>query len=38
MLARHVRWVAPGALAKRILFETVVDPLTNAATPARFEF
>jgi protein-L-isoaspartate(D-aspartate) O-methyltransferase len=38
MLARLVRWVAPGALAKRILFETVVDPLTNAATPARFEF
>ena len=38
MLARLVRWVAPGALAKRILFETVVDPLTNAAAPARFEF
>jgi protein-L-isoaspartate(D-aspartate) O-methyltransferase len=38
MLARLVRWVAPGALAKRILFETVVDPLKNAATPARFEF
>jgi protein-L-isoaspartate(D-aspartate) O-methyltransferase len=38
MLARLVRWVAPGALAKRILFETVIDPLTNAATPARFEF
>ncbi|HET7032271.1 MAG TPA: methyltransferase domain-containing protein, partial [Casimicrobiaceae bacterium] len=38
MLARHTRLVAPGALAKRILFETVVDPLTNAATPARFEF
>ena len=32
------RLVAPGALAKRILFETVIDPLTNAATPARFEF
>ncbi|HET7096023.1 MAG TPA: protein-L-isoaspartate O-methyltransferase [Casimicrobiaceae bacterium] len=38
MLARLMRLVAPGALAKRILFETVVDPLTNAATPARFEF
>jgi protein-L-isoaspartate(D-aspartate) O-methyltransferase len=38
MLARLVRSVAPGALARRILFETVVDPLTNAATPARFEF
>jgi protein-L-isoaspartate(D-aspartate) O-methyltransferase len=38
MLARLVRWVAPGALARRILFETVVDPLKNAATPARFEF
>ncbi|MEO8303655.1 MAG: protein-L-isoaspartate O-methyltransferase [Betaproteobacteria bacterium] len=38
MMARLVRWIAPGALAKRILFETVVDPLKNAATPARFEF
>jgi len=38
MLARLMRLVAPGALAKRILFETVVDPLTNAAAPARFEF
>jgi protein-L-isoaspartate(D-aspartate) O-methyltransferase len=38
MLARLMRNVAPGALAKRILFETVIDPLTNAATPARFEF
>jgi len=38
MMARLVRWVAPGALAKRILFETVIDPLQNAATPARFEF
>jgi protein-L-isoaspartate(D-aspartate) O-methyltransferase len=38
MLARLTRLVAPGALANRILFETVVDPLTNAAAPARFEF
>jgi protein-L-isoaspartate(D-aspartate) O-methyltransferase len=38
MMARLVRWVAPGALAKRILFETMLEPLINAATPARFEF
>jgi protein-L-isoaspartate(D-aspartate) O-methyltransferase len=38
MLARLIRWVGPGAFAKRILFETVIDPLTNAATPVRFEF
>ena len=38
MMARLVRWVAPGALAKRILFETMLEPLTNAATPAYFEF
>jgi len=38
MLARLARLVAPGAVAKRVLFETVVDPLANAATPARFEF
>lgn len=38
MLARLLRWVGPGAFAKRILFETVIDPLTNAAQPARFEF
>jgi protein-L-isoaspartate(D-aspartate) O-methyltransferase len=38
MMARLVRWVAPGAMVKRILFETVIDPLQNAATPARFEF
>jgi len=38
MLARLTRWVGPGAFARRILFETVIDPLTNAATPARFEF
>jgi hypothetical protein len=28
----------PGALAKRILFETMLEPLMNAATPAHFEF
>ena len=30
--------IAPGAVSKKILFETVIDPLTNAAAPARFEF
>jgi protein-L-isoaspartate(D-aspartate) O-methyltransferase len=38
MRAQLVRWVAPGALTHRILFETVLEPLKNAATPARFEF
>ena len=38
MTARLVRWVAPGALAERILFETMLEPLQNAATPAHFEF
>jgi len=38
MMARLVRWVAPGALAIRILFETMLEPLMNAATPAHFEF
>jgi protein-L-isoaspartate(D-aspartate) O-methyltransferase len=38
MLARLTRSIAPGALAKRILFETCIDPLTNAVTPARFDF
>jgi protein-L-isoaspartate(D-aspartate) O-methyltransferase len=38
MMARLGRWIAPGALQKRILFETMLEPLTNAATPAHFEF
>lgn len=38
MMARLARYVAPGAVSKKILFETVVDPLINAATPERFEF
>jgi protein-L-isoaspartate(D-aspartate) O-methyltransferase len=38
MAARLVRWVAPGSVATSTLFETVLDPLKNAATPARFEF
>ena len=38
MSARLVRWVAPGELATRTLFETVLAPLLNAAVPAHFEF
>ena len=38
MAARLVRWVAPGALSTRTLFETVLAPLTNAAVAAQFEF
>ena len=38
MAARMVRWVAPGALTARTLFETVLAPLTNAAVAAHFEF
>ena len=38
MCAQLVRWVAPGALTTRTLFETALDPLQNALTPARFEF
>jgi protein-L-isoaspartate(D-aspartate) O-methyltransferase len=38
MAARLVRWVAPGELATRTLFETVLPPLLNAAVPAHFEF
>jgi len=38
MTAQLVRWVAPGAVSTRSLFETALDPLKNAATPARFEF
>ncbi len=38
MSARLVRWVAPGELAARTLFETVLPPLLNAAVPAHFEF
>ena len=33
MSARLVRWVAPGELVTRTLFETVVPPLLNAAVP-----
>lgn len=38
MTARLVRWVAPASFATQDLFETLIDPLQNAATPARFEF
>jgi protein-L-isoaspartate(D-aspartate) O-methyltransferase len=38
MAARLVRWSAPGALTTQDLFETVIGPLKNAATPSRFQF
>ena len=38
MEAKLIRWVAPGTLSERTLFETVIRPLTNAPVPAHFEF
>jgi protein-L-isoaspartate(D-aspartate) O-methyltransferase len=38
MTARMVRWAAPGAATSHDLFETVIAPLKNAATPSRFRF
>jgi len=38
MTARLIRWTAPGSRVSTDLFETVVAPLKNAATPARFQF
>ena len=38
MTARLVDWTAPGVRVTTDLFETVVAPLFNAATPARFKF
>jgi protein-L-isoaspartate(D-aspartate) O-methyltransferase len=38
MRARLVHTESPGALVATDLFETVIAPLVNAATPARFEF
>jgi len=38
MVARLIRWDAPGARVAVDLFETVVAPLVNAAAPARFAF
>ena len=38
MTARMVQWAAPGAATTQDLFETVIAPLKNAATPSRFRF
>jgi protein-L-isoaspartate(D-aspartate) O-methyltransferase len=38
MTARLVQWTAPGSRVTTDLFETVVPPLENAATPDRFRF
>jgi protein-L-isoaspartate(D-aspartate) O-methyltransferase len=38
MTARLIRLEAPGASVAVDLFETVIAPLQNALTPARFEF
>jgi protein-L-isoaspartate(D-aspartate) O-methyltransferase len=38
MTARLVAWTAPGSRVTTDLFETVVAPLRNAATPDRFKF
>jgi protein-L-isoaspartate(D-aspartate) O-methyltransferase len=38
MKARLVRRTAPEALTTQDLFETVIDPLKNAAAPPRFRF
>ena len=38
MEARLVRQTTPGARLSVDLFETVIAPLINAATPARFQF
>ena len=38
MTARLVAWTAPGSRVTTELFETVVPPLKNAATPSRFRF
>jgi len=38
MKARLTRWVGPGSFTTRDLFETVIDPLRNAAAPERFAF
>jgi hypothetical protein len=38
MRARLVHAETPGAFVTTDLFETVIAPLVNAATPARFEF
>ncbi|MEP7181004.1 MAG: protein-L-isoaspartate O-methyltransferase [Betaproteobacteria bacterium] len=38
MTAQLTRWVAPASFTTQDLFETVIDPLRNAAAPARFTF
>jgi protein-L-isoaspartate(D-aspartate) O-methyltransferase len=38
MTARLARSVGPGSVTTTVLFETVIDPLKNAAQPARFRF
>lgn len=38
MTARLVSWTTPGSRVTTDLFETVVAPLRNAATPDRFKF
>jgi protein-L-isoaspartate(D-aspartate) O-methyltransferase len=38
MVARLLRWTAPGAIATENLFETVIAPLRNAPQPERFAF
>jgi protein-L-isoaspartate(D-aspartate) O-methyltransferase len=38
MTARLVAWTTPGSRVTTDLFETVVAPLRNAATPSRFRF
>ena len=38
MKARLVQWTGPDALTTTDVFETVVAPLRNAATPSRFRF
>jgi protein-L-isoaspartate(D-aspartate) O-methyltransferase len=38
MTARLTRWVGPASFTTQHLFETVIDPLRNAAAPERFEF
>jgi protein-L-isoaspartate(D-aspartate) O-methyltransferase len=38
MTARLARWVAADSMTSTDLFETVIDPLKNAAQPARFQF
>ena len=38
MTGTMTRWSAPGSVTTQKLFETVIDPLKNAASPSRFTF